>query len=113
QTTNLSGGCAGSTVCVNPGFAWNHGDVQEEIANTWVGLVGPGVAPGGRRLDHLDRSHERPADDHGAARPEGRLRPGRTGADRGTDDEATPHPLVAHRARVRGGGGVREHTNAP
>jgi hypothetical protein len=47
QTTNLSGGCAGSSVCVNPGFAWNHGDVQEEIGNTWVGFVGPGIANNG------------------------------------------------------------------
>ena len=30
--------------CVNPGFAWNHGDVQKEISQTWIGLVGPGVA---------------------------------------------------------------------
>src|SRR5579859_1059519 len=43
QTTNLSGGCTGSTVCVNPGFAWNHGDIQDEIATTWLGIVGPGV----------------------------------------------------------------------
>ncbi|HET8894168.1 MAG TPA: hypothetical protein VFM96_08750 [Gaiellaceae bacterium] len=47
QTTNLSGGCAGASVCVNPGFAWNHGDVQEEIGNTWVGFVGPGIAANG------------------------------------------------------------------
>jgi hypothetical protein len=47
QTTNLSGGCAGSSVCVNPGFAWNHGDVQQEIGNTWSGWVGPGIATNG------------------------------------------------------------------
>jgi Type I phosphodiesterase / nucleotide pyrophosphatase len=47
QTTNLSLGCAGSSVCVNPGFAWNHGDVQQEIGNTWVGFVGPGIASNG------------------------------------------------------------------
>ena len=29
--------------CVNPGFAWNHGDDQDEIGNTWFGMVGPGV----------------------------------------------------------------------
>jgi hypothetical protein len=29
--------------CINPLFAWNHGDIQDEIANTWVGFVGPGV----------------------------------------------------------------------
>ena len=34
----------GGNPCVAPGFAWNHGDIQEEIGNTWAGLVGPGVA---------------------------------------------------------------------
>src|SRR5262249_20749200 len=29
--------------CINPAFAWNHGDIQPEIAHTWVGFVGPGV----------------------------------------------------------------------
>ena len=29
--------------CLNPAFAWNHGDIQPEIANTWLGFVGPGV----------------------------------------------------------------------
>jgi hypothetical protein len=48
----------GVTECVNPGFAWNHGDVQEEIANTWAGFVGPGVNNGGidenTWTDHVD-----------------------------------------------------------
>jgi hypothetical protein len=58
QTSNLSGGCAGSNVCANPGFAWNHGDSQEEIGNTWVGFVGPGIATNGidakTWTDHVD-----------------------------------------------------------
>jgi hypothetical protein len=58
QTTNLSGGCVGSNVCVNPGFAWNHGDSQEEIGNTWAGFVGPGVNANGvdatTWADHVD-----------------------------------------------------------
>ncbi len=29
--------------CINPAFAWNHGDIQPEIAQTWLGFVGPGV----------------------------------------------------------------------
>ena len=29
--------------CINPLFAWNHGDIQPEIAQTWIGLVGPGI----------------------------------------------------------------------
>jgi hypothetical protein len=58
QTTNLGGGCAGSTVCVNPGFAWNHGDIQPEIGTTWAGFVGPGIAANGvdttTWADHTD-----------------------------------------------------------
>ncbi len=35
----------GSTceTCINPAFAWNHGDIQPEIATTWLGFVGPGI----------------------------------------------------------------------
>jgi hypothetical protein len=46
---------SGSPVCATPAdcafiparttqrFAWNHSDVQPEIAKTWLGYVGPGV----------------------------------------------------------------------
>ena len=27
----------------DPGFAWNHGDFQQEITKTWLGMVGSGV----------------------------------------------------------------------
>ena len=43
-TSNPS--CGGNP-CVSPGFAWNHGDIQNEIGNTWAGVVGPGVASHG------------------------------------------------------------------
>jgi hypothetical protein len=55
QTSNP---CTGVAVCVNPKFAWNHGDIQPEIGNTWVGFVGPGVRPMGADstiwTDHTD-----------------------------------------------------------
>jgi hypothetical protein len=41
---------AGAPNCNSPcvqeqfGFAWNHGDVTPDITNTWLGMVGPGVA---------------------------------------------------------------------
>jgi hypothetical protein len=57
-------------VCVNPSdcafipsrsnqsFAWNHGDIQDEIASTWVGYAGPGVDGNGINnstwSDHTD-----------------------------------------------------------
>lgn len=44
--------------CINPLFAWNHGDIQPEIANTWMGFVGPGVQHRGHDnhtwTDHTD-----------------------------------------------------------
>jgi hypothetical protein len=56
--------CATPDVCAfipartSQSFAWNHGDVQNEIASTWVGYVGQGVEESGidRRTwsDHTD-----------------------------------------------------------
>jgi hypothetical protein len=43
----LSNPCSGVPQCVSSAFAWNHGDVQQEIGNTWVGMVGPGINDGG------------------------------------------------------------------
>jgi hypothetical protein len=52
--------CASVTACSNeqPGFNWNHGDFQNDITRTWLGLVGPGVRRIGRTgelfSDHTD-----------------------------------------------------------
>src|SRR5262249_46721581 len=39
-------------------FAWNHGDVQEDITRTWMAMAGPGVRRLGRNddtfSDHTD-----------------------------------------------------------
>ena len=43
--------------CINPLFAWNHGDIQNEIGQTWIGMVGPGVmhkAAANVWTDHAD-----------------------------------------------------------
>jgi hypothetical protein len=49
---------ASSCVKQLPGFAWDHGDVQPEITNTWVGMVGPGIDVRGQDdrtwSDHTD-----------------------------------------------------------
>ncbi len=41
-----------------PGFAWNHGDFQPDITNTWLGMAGPGVehmgVTGAFFSDHTD-----------------------------------------------------------
>jgi hypothetical protein len=57
-----TGGCPSGTPpgCpkVNPGFAWNHGDDNPEIARTWVGYVGPTIRDLGQTgsvwTDHTD-----------------------------------------------------------
>jgi hypothetical protein len=52
--------CAPQSACVfeSPGFAWNHGDFQKQITQTWVAMVGPGVKQLGRHdavfTDHTD-----------------------------------------------------------
>jgi hypothetical protein len=42
----------------NNGYAWNHGDIQPEIAATWAGWVGPGIKTLGQTsriwTDHTD-----------------------------------------------------------
>jgi hypothetical protein len=45
-------------LCIDNGFAWNHGDIQQQIAQVWVGFVGPGVKnlgqDGSLFTDHTD-----------------------------------------------------------
>jgi hypothetical protein len=62
--TSGGGDCVTGPTCVfvpvSPAatFAWNHGDVQTDITQTWYGMVGPGVRPLGRNdevfSDHTD-----------------------------------------------------------
>ena len=49
--------CASIPARTSQSFAWNHGDIQDEIASTWVGYVGPGVRNLGTSdvwTDHTD-----------------------------------------------------------
>ncbi len=50
--------CAFIPARTSQSFAWNHGDIQDEIASTWIGLVGPGVDQAGVNSavwsDHTD-----------------------------------------------------------
>jgi hypothetical protein len=56
---NCPAGAALSTCSLQSrGFAWNHGDFQQDITHTWLGIVGPGVRQlgqfGGVFTDHTD-----------------------------------------------------------
>jgi len=103
----------GGNPCVNPGFAWNHGDVQPEIANTWLGLVGPGVKS--RGIDSTtwtDHANVRPTilelaglkDDYGH---DGRV------LIEALTSKAVAQSLRAHRATLLRLGGVYEQVNSP
>src|SRR5215472_16986384 len=52
--------CSAAPPCVveDPSFAWNHGDVQQDITRTWFAMAGPGVRTLGRNdrvfSDHTD-----------------------------------------------------------
>jgi hypothetical protein len=49
--------CASIPARTSQSFAWNHGDIQDDIASTWVGYVGPGVRNSGTSdlwTDHTD-----------------------------------------------------------
>ena len=97
----------------NQSFAWNHGGIQPEIANTWLGLVGPGV----RRQHYDDRTWA----DHSDVRPtmltllgledpyvhDGRVLAGQL------DEDALPSSLEHDRGAVRNLGAIYKQLNAP
>ncbi|MDP9232829.1 MAG: hypothetical protein M3O73_08700 [Actinomycetota bacterium] len=45
-------------VCIDPHFAWSHGDATDDIGRTWLGLAGPGIRELGQTssvwTDHTD-----------------------------------------------------------
>jgi hypothetical protein len=52
--------CAFIPARTNQSFAWNHGDIQDEIASTWVGYVGPGIENMGTDATWSDHTDVRP-----------------------------------------------------
>jgi hypothetical protein len=52
--------CATIPPRTSQSFAWNHGDIQHEIATTWVGYVGPGVKNEGDYAGWTDHTDVRP-----------------------------------------------------
>ena len=46
-TARDTGPFCGANPCIDYHFAWSHGDIQPEIAGTWLAMVGPGVRNGG------------------------------------------------------------------
>jgi hypothetical protein len=103
--------CAFIPARTNQSFAWNHGDIQDEIASTWVGYVGPGVRNLGTSDVWTDHTDVRPTmmtllglhDDYTV---DGRavLQP--------LFDSAVPQTLRAHRETLLRLGDVYKQLNA-
>jgi predicted transcriptional regulator len=64
--SNSPATCATQAACAfipgrtSQSFAWNHGDIQDEIASTWVGVVGPGVKNASDYTGWTDHTDVRP-----------------------------------------------------
>ena len=52
--------CAFIPARTNSSFAWNHGDIQDDIATTWAGYVGPGIENLGTDTTWSDHTDVRP-----------------------------------------------------
>jgi hypothetical protein len=98
--------------CVDPKFAYNHGDYQDEIATTWLGVVGPGVKDGGVDSETwTDHTNVRPTMLSLLGLQDDYLHDGRVLFE-GIETKATPPALVAHRETVRRLATVYEQLNA-
>src|SRR5207253_5621160 len=90
----------GSNPCIDYHFAWSHGDIQPEIATTWMGIVGPGVQSGG--LDPstwTDHTNVRPTLMTPLGLKGDYLQDGRVLIE-ALDTHATPPSLIARREPV-------------
>jgi hypothetical protein len=103
----------GSNPCIDYHFAWSHGDIQPEIATTWLGIVGPGVQKGGvDSSTWTDHVNVRPTMMTLLGLKDDYVQDGRVLIE-ALETKATPQTLIAHRETVRRLGDVYEQVNAP
>jgi hypothetical protein len=98
--------------CINPAFAWNHGDIQPEIAQTWLGFVGPGVRKLGTTGIWTDHADVRPTMLSLLSLHDDYVHDGRTIIEL-AQDSALPRSLRTHAATLLLLGGVYKQVNAP
>ena len=98
--------------CVNPGFAWNHGDVQKEIGQTWIGLVGPGVANLPDQTVFTDHTDVRPTINALTGLPDTYEDDGRV-ITQALVPGAVPAALTADQSTIEGLGAAYKAINAP
>jgi hypothetical protein len=98
--------------CINPAFAWNHGDIQPEIAQTWLGFVGPGVKNQPDVTVFSDHADVRPTINlvlglHDSYASDGRA------ITQALDPVALPSALAANTSTVEALGAAYKQINAP
>ena len=100
-------------VCVDPHFAWSHGDATDDIGRAWLGMVGPGIQNLGQTsnvwTDHTDIQPTMLAlaglqDDY---TPDGRV------ITQFLNDQALPKALADNRNGLTQLGAVYKEINAP
>ena len=100
-------------VCVDPHFAWSHGDATDDIGRTWLGMAGPGIRQLGQTssiwTDHTDiqptmLSLAGLSDDY---TPDGRV------ITQMVQEHALPHTLRHERRALTELGVVYKEINAP
>jgi len=109
--TDVNPSC-GSNPCIDYHFAWSHGDIQQEIANNWLGLVGPGVKSQG--IDSqtwTDHTNVRSTTLALAGLRDDYTNDGRVLIE-AIETSALPQSLIAHRATLLRLGDAYEQVNA-
>src|SRR5439155_12036772 len=109
--TDVNPSC-GSNPCIDYHFAWSHGDIQQEIANNWLGLVGPGVKNQG--IDSqtwTDHTNVRSTTLALAGLRDDYVNDGRVLIE-AIETKALPQSLIAHRATLLRLGDAYEQVNA-
>ena len=98
--------------CVDLGFAWNHGDVQKEIGQTWMGLVGPGVASQPDQVIFTDHTDVRPTINALTGLPDTYESDGRV-ITQALVSGAVPPALTADQTTIEALGAAYKAINAP
>jgi arylsulfatase A-like enzyme len=98
--------------CIGPLFAWNHGDIQKEIATTWIGMVGPGVKRQGVSFDvWTDHTDVRPTILSLVGLKDSYVLDGRTITET-LHDSALPRSLREHQDKLERLGAIYKQVNA-
>jgi hypothetical protein len=111
-TAGTTGPFCGSNPCIDYHFAWSHGDLQPVIAETWLGLVGPGVKNLG--IDSktwTDHTNVRSTTLALAGLRDSYVNDGRVLIE-AIETQALPQSLIAHRATLLRLGDAYQKVNA-